>query len=190
MKAENSTVVGSTKEIADELLLENAQLLFLPSGCENLKDSHHEFYLDCPSPESAICLSKSATAQIAVSCGCDRIVLLESKGGGLRFAPAARVRVPIESERLLQHLFDALEGHPNQRCAIDFVEWLYSNRPTSLVPVVERFLANPDSWLIGLPGKSPSTCLRSKAPIYTDGAGTNQWYQLRHMEIAGHGLQF
>jgi hypothetical protein len=50
--------------IVEDFLRASGHILFLPSGCADLKDSNYEFYLGCPVPESAICLSGAERARL------------------------------------------------------------------------------------------------------------------------------
>jgi hypothetical protein len=183
MNMKNTLVVGTSDGIVEDLLRANAQILFLPFGCADLKDSNHEFHLDCVVPESAICLSGGRKDQVAIGDGFHRLALLESNGHLLRLARSLRNGIPIEVEQVLQNLFENLGGHPSQRCVIEFVEWLYCKRPTSLVVILGYFLANPEFWLIGLPGETPSRRFFSQEPIDIDGDCIYQWYRLCALEL-------
>jgi hypothetical protein len=178
MNMKKILVGGNSDGIAMDLLRANAQLLFLPFGCPGIEDSNYESYLDCFVPESAICLSGGRKGQVAIGDGFHRLALLESNGPLLRLARSLRNGIPIEVEQVLQNLFENLGGHPSRRCVMEFVQWVYTARPTSLVVVLEYFLANPDSWLIGLPGYTSSKCFVSEPPIKSDFECNYQWYGL------------
>lgn len=129
-------------------------------------------------PESAICLCGGKNSQVAIGDGCDRLALLEGNNNALHLARSSRNGVPNEVEQVLQNLFENLGGQPSQRCAIDFVEWLYSARPAILVTVLEYFLANSDYWMIGLPDETASKRFFSEVPIHIDVDRIHRWYQL------------
>jgi len=185
MKKPTVTTTRNTNRIAKVLLRENAQLLFLPAGSEDLKDSNYEFYLDCDVPEAAIYLFSGRNARVGIGNGYDVEPLLEDKGDGLKFLPAVRHLVPVPLERILQHQFDNLAGHTNQQRSIDFLEWVYANRPADLVRLLEYFLANPVRWLIGISASSPSNRVFSERPIQTETETDKRWYHLPHLNLAG-----
>ncbi len=181
MKDTKNNVLGSATHVAAQLLHENEQILFLPIGCKDLKDSNYEPYLDCPWPESVICFSHAGPEQLAIGDGFNWFVLLDSDGTSLRFTSTARHGVPSEVERLLQHQMENLGVPSGEGCASDFVEWLYRTRPTRLLAALEYFLAVPEAWLIGLPMQTPSTRLFSAPRIHADQGFPNHWFPLCHM---------
>jgi hypothetical protein len=183
MKNTIAPLLRSRKEIPEDLIAENAQILLLPMGCETLQDSNYEPYLDCPLPESAICLSTERRGKVAISTGCSTVVMLKGGADLLLFTPGARNQVPDAARGVLQHAFYNLGGARNQRCGIDFVEWLYSNRPTRLVAVMQYFFRTPSDWLIGFSTETASKHLFSEPPIHADDDRVNQWHQLDHLQL-------
>lgn len=162
---------------------ENALIVLMPSGSEARQDSYHEAYLDCPRPESSICLTTAGRARVGISSGVSEVVILETKANRLVFNAACRKQVPPEVEWLAEQICENLEGHSNRRCAIDFVEWLYDEKPTGITTVLKYFLGSPDSWLIGLVTESVSK-ERFTAPAVRTGLETHvQWFRLESLDF-------
>jgi hypothetical protein len=179
------SAIGSTTKknnLLEQLLRENAQILFLPAGCAELQDSNYEPYLDCKVPEAAIYLACGKSNWVGIGDGAKSVILLDIDGAELKFNPAFRKEIPPDAEQSLEHLFENLEGKHNERCMIDFLEWIYRARPTRLEAVVRYFLRTRVCWLIGLSASSRSNSLFSEKPIRGDEAG-HHWHRLCHLGI-------
>ena len=135
-------------------------------------------------PESAVCLVNREIAQVLVGDGCCGVVLLEGTAKSLAFSSEARASVPVEVQRLLQELFEGLEGCRTRRCVIDFVEWLYATKPTSLATVLKYFLNHRNDWLVEIPAQSESESRFLKPSIATHSDDGRHWHELQHLRVA------
>jgi hypothetical protein len=183
MKDNKLMTVETTNQIARELLGENAQIVFLPAGCRDLNDSNYERYLDCRVPESSICLVSGRRAGIAIGDGFYWLPLMVTNGSLLRFTSEARSAVPSKMELILREQFEQLAGSPTENCVIEFVEWLYSKRPTSMRATLRHLLSKPNRWLIGPPPDSQSIHLFSEPPVDVPENDSIIWYELRSLQM-------